>query len=444
MLALLALVSVATAFPGCGRAPGRGPLPASYWVWNRDEPLNAAEQRSLQTAGVRRLFWQVGELEMQGPGLGWKEQHPLPKDTATIHFVPTLRVHASAASPSLWGNSLIADMEAFKECQLDFDCKTGRLAEYQAALHRVRTALPGRRLSITALAHWPQAAHWRELMQEVDEVFPMFYDLEPDPSLAPGKRPRPMVDMEAVVKWTKAWMPCPVPWHLGLPNMTRLTVFDQSGARHLRSWDQGTLSSLGAPVLRDDESLTLWQLSEAGHFTALRRPSLPDLKTAMTAGSGAGASGVIWFSLTQPGRAASGWSVAHLQHLQAGPTTGPAFAFTTTKVEGGHKLLLTNTGDQDAIDDFKGCLLRLKVRRGEVREVLAGGFAGLSFLADGAQVAEPREADEIRLFFSRLDAGEQIATDLVRFSWSGPSPSLSWSVESATMKTVIAAQAISR
>ncbi len=418
---------------GCGPAPVRE-LPTSFWVWNRDEPPSAEEQQGLRSAGVGRLFWQVGELELLGRELAWKEQHPLPADTATLRFVPTIRIHASAASPSQWADSLVERVKPFQEFQLDFDCRTNRLQEYQEALHRLRAALPGRRLSITALAHWPQAAHWRELMQEVDEVFPMFYDLEPDLPLKAGARPRPMIDTEVVLKWAKAWKRCPVPWHLGLPNMTRLTVFSETGGKHLRSWDQTTVGTLGAPLLREGAALTLWQSAEDGRFTALRRPAAADMQSALAAGRDAGAAGAIWFSLPQPGRAARGWSVAHLRHLATGVAKAPSFKFATSKVEGGYRLMLTNTGDQDVIDDVDGCLLRLKVTCGEVREVLAGAFANAAFFASGAQVTDPRDADEVRLSFARLDAGESMATDLARFSFPKTGAGLSWTVESATIK----------
>lgn len=428
----LALAIVAALLASaCRPAPARK-LEASFWVWNRDEGLTQQEQRQLTAAGVKRLFWQVGELELQGHSLVWKEQHPLPAATSSLRFIPTLRINARAASPSEWAESLVEKVKPFEEFQLDFDCKTSRLEEYRQALRALRTAYPGRKFSITALAHWPQAAHWQELMREVDEVFPMFYDLQPDGPLKPGEKPNPMVEVQGVSKWAAKWRSCPVPWHMGLPNMTRLTVFGSDGGRHQRSWDQNSLRALGAPVLREGQELVLWR--EGGQVMALRRPGDRAMVTALNESRRQGAVGVTWFSLPQAGRAGRGWSVPHLHHLMKGEEGAPRLEFSMRGLEGGKSLQLANTGNADVIADMDGQVLRLKIRPGDVRELLPGRFPEVQFQRDGKMAAGPREADEVRLRFDRLDAGETMETDLVRFSPSFNCAVLSWSIESAKMK----------
>ena len=422
--------------PACERTQVKD-IPATFWVWNRDSPLSAHERDTLRGSNVLRLFWHVGELEMQGPALTWKEEHPLPADTETLRFIPTIRINAQASSPSQWAASLIERVKPWREFQLDFDCKTTRLREYQAALRQVRAALPGRRLSITALAHWPQAPHWRELMREVDEVFPMFYDLELDAPLPQGARPRPMIEPAIVSKWVKAWKGCPVPWHLGLPNMTRVTVLGRTGSKHLRTWDQETLNSLGPPTFCDGPGMILWESKNDGGLTALRRPAAADLRAAIDAGRRAGAAGVIWFSLPEEGRAARGWSVPHLQRLCADGRHGPSFTLAARKVEGGYRLALHNAGDQDAVNDIKGCVLKLSVNPGELKEVLAGDFTETAFLRAGSPEADPRKADEARLVFPRLDSDGTLETALARFSSGKPQAGLYWKVQCDTNEDAI-------
>jgi hypothetical protein len=65
--------------------------------------------------------------------------------------------------------------------QLDIDSPTGSLAEYASFLKAVRAALPtGFQLSITALLDWfRDGAHIGDVIAQVDEFVPQFYDVEP-------------------------------------------------------------------------------------------------------------------------------------------------------------------------------------------------------------------------------------------------------------------------
>lgn len=256
----------------------------------------------------------------------------------------------------------------------------------------------------------------------------MFYDLVGDPPLKEGEKPQPMIGVQSLFKWTARWRSCPVPWHMGLPNMTRLTVFGSEGGRHQRSWDHTSLQALGEPVLCDEgHELVLWH--KGGQFTALRRPGDKALLIALNEARCGSAAGVAYFSLPQPGRAGRGWSVPHLHHLMAGNEGAPKLEFSTHELEGGRSLSLANTGTADVIDDVEGRVLCLRVKPGEVREALPGMFDGVEFRAQGRAAAGAREADEVRLRFFRLDAGGALQTDLVRFSSSVNGAGLSWSVE---------------
>lgn len=54
----------------------------AFWVWNREQPLNARELAQLKGAHVEKIYWQIAELELRDERLVSKARWPLPKTEA--------------------------------------------------------------------------------------------------------------------------------------------------------------------------------------------------------------------------------------------------------------------------------------------------------------------------------------------------------------------------
>jgi hypothetical protein len=124
-----------------------------------------------------------------------------------------------------------------EEVQIDCDTPDRLLGSYARALGEIRRLVP--RLTVTALAGWSRTPHWESLQQNVDEIFPMFYDLEVDPpGVGSGAAPRPFIERDVVAAQLRDWSKCRIPWRAGLPNFARLTLYNTAGKSrgHIRQW----------------------------------------------------------------------------------------------------------------------------------------------------------------------------------------------------------------
>ena len=150
-----------------------------YWVWQRDDQLSELELTELAAQKVDTIYWQAGELENIGETWRWKTRFSFPSsDAAQIRFVPVVRLVSrehqpfSDASIAALLTSLSSVSAKHDELQLDYDAPDRLLADYAAALKRIRTLVP--RLTIAALPHWNRtrsrpAVYWgsrRYLMAE--------------------------------------------------------------------------------------------------------------------------------------------------------------------------------------------------------------------------------------------------------------------------------------
>jgi hypothetical protein len=90
------------------------------------------------------------------------------------HEVPA----AAAAEPLA---EQLKQFEDYEGVQLDIDVPTNQLRQYAAFLHELRAQLPkGKQVSITALLDWFRAGTAiAEVVKEVDEFVPQFYDVGP-------------------------------------------------------------------------------------------------------------------------------------------------------------------------------------------------------------------------------------------------------------------------
>ena len=185
----------------------------SFWVWQRSEPLSDSERAELSAQGVHAIYWQVGELENVGETWRWKARFALPQSRpGELTFVPIVRLESREKSPfsktsleSLLG-ALSAVAKDAGELQLDYDAPDRLVAEYAAALKKIHALVP--KLTITALPGWSRSPALRVLESSVDELLPMLYDFEPDPTVE-GAAPRPLLDPEKLERLLAEWNECP-------------------------------------------------------------------------------------------------------------------------------------------------------------------------------------------------------------------------------------------
>ena len=159
-----------------------------YWVWQRDDQLSELELTELAAQKVDTIYWQAGELENIGETWRWKTRFSFPSsDAAQIRFVPVVRLVSrehqpfSNASIATLLTSLSSASAKHDELQLDYDAPDRLLADYAAALKRIRALVP--RLTIAALPRWSRADYQKLLEPNDDELLPMLYDFEAEPRL---------------------------------------------------------------------------------------------------------------------------------------------------------------------------------------------------------------------------------------------------------------------
>lgn len=204
-------------------------MPQSYWVWNREAELTASEISALKSAGVTRLYWQAGELIARRDKMEWSERYQIPTAPVDLQIISVVRLSTRVGVPSRWDtDSLLARLDELQttHLQFDFDCPVSVLREYATQMNWLLKIRPNWFVGITALASWPTGGEaWQILCKSADEVCPMFYGLEIERPMNTGERPAPLLDESIVSRWLSRWDACPVPWRVGLPNFTRLTLF---------------------------------------------------------------------------------------------------------------------------------------------------------------------------------------------------------------------------
>ena len=169
-------------------------------VWNRTDPLTPSEYSTLKTSGIKRLYWQLGELESHGTTLVLRRtaEHGLDatftaRPDSNLEIIPVVRIATAIRSPEQFsGEALgmalrpVADASPDREMQVDFDCPSRLLPVYAERLRVAKRVADIRRLTITALADWVNAPEAPRLWPEVDAVYPMLYDMQTDPVPAAG------------------------------------------------------------------------------------------------------------------------------------------------------------------------------------------------------------------------------------------------------------------
>jgi hypothetical protein len=308
----------------------------AFWVWQRSEPLSEAERAELSAQGVRTIYWQTGELENVGETWRWKARFALPRaGSGKLRFVPVVRLESREKSPfsersleSLLG-ALSAVTQGAAELQIDYDAPDRLVEEYAAALKKIHTLVP--RLGITALPGWSRNPVLRVLESSVDELLPMLYDFEPDPTVE-GAAPLPLLVPEKLERSLTEWSHCQIPWRPGLPSFARVTLFDPSGKSrgHIREWNWDDLcfnkslatlrpTARGVTVFKARASTRVTNTPVKAHqLLAVRWPDRAGLIQVIDQAKKTSARGLVFFRLPDSS-APSGWSLPQLGHLGATP-----------------------------------------------------------------------------------------------------------------------------
>ncbi len=414
----------------------------SFWVWDQAS-LSPADLKPLQEAKVTRLYWQVGDLRWEKGS--WRARgpiRPLPQVPA-IGLVPVFRLAAGRESATgdfaALGRQLAEYAAQFsvEEVQIDYDCPDASLARYAAGLARCRAALRSRRITATALAGWPRLAAFADLCRAVDELFPMFYDLDPDQAAeVRNGRFAPLVDEARDLSRIAAWKDCPIPWSAGFPSFDRLSLFNADGTLdgHLRSWSWRDLifsAALPAPS-EASTSVTLWKIDRSaqlgstrvapGQSLVLRMPDPLTLERLAQAAIQAGARQIVWFRLPDGG-AQTVTSVSALTNIIEGKKT--AFRLLL-KADAKGRWLLLNEGPTDLLPRVTGRFgpqdrgWQLEIDA-PAPGVFLGANAGEFVQVGGFQKPEtsdpPRvpveSAQRLTFWFDHLSAGESLQTGVI-------------------------------
>jgi len=400
-----------------------------YWVWHRTTPLSAAERAELAAQEVQTLFWNVGEMENRAGAWRWKTPPRVGRLMSEWKqpFTPAALAGLGAELKSVAGES--------GRVQLDFDCPDRLLADYAAALHRIRNFVP--HLSITALAGWPRLPGFAALTREAGEIAPMFYDLQRDPTgVSASAPPPPLLDPVQIEAALRLWSACPIPWRAGLPTFARLTVFDRTGLSRGQipnwTWDDfcfhkslHTLAPtrLGVTLFRADADTRVAATPIVkDDILASRFTDRAALAHAVAQARAAGAAGIVFFRLPD-GSDPGGWSLRNLARLAA--PERPRLILRSTSAE---QLELVNespvdlaprlSGEKGGLD--RGYALEIDAPAPLFREALAGDFWRVTAHArpdtkKPVAVAVPL-ATRLTFWFSELRAGATLRTGLLQLA----------------------------
>ena len=417
------------------------------WVWNRSTPLTDAELRAVPAAGISTLYWHLAEIENRSGKWTWKSRLArLPQPTtAALRVVPVIRLETSANAPfaaaarAALRQHIVAALQPLEadEWQLDYDAPDRLVGDYAVFLSELRDAAP--KLSSTALAGWVRLPEFGRLCASVAELYPMFYDLEPDTAAAL----RPLLEPDTTVVLLDAWRShCQIPWKAGLPWFARLTLYGSDGKSrgHLRNWAwdevvfRRELHLITAPVhgiteFRAEKTFAIGHTTlQAGETLVARRPDPTDLARIEKAA----ARDLVFFRLPDA-TAAGGGSLSGFAHRA---TTG-ATRLTLTHSDG--HLALTNEGDLDlqprGIGDGpsdRGYALEVDATGPVFREAGAGEFfrvvghlfpdetTGSKPVVPDGQVACPSvplaTATRLTFWFSALPAGSSLESGIFQLA----------------------------
>ncbi|MEP6821608.1 MAG: DUF3142 domain-containing protein [Chthoniobacterales bacterium] len=404
-----------------------------FWVWQRNDSPSQSELQELSSAGVRTLYWQLGQVENLDGAWRWKKRFSVPS-IPNLDVVPVLRLECRSRTPFTPDATrslvdLISTAAAGRSAlQIDYDCPDRLLLEYAGVLKKIRPFVPS--LSITALPGWIRQPALAELGRSVTEMFPMFYDFQPDP-VVPGAKPVPVVVPEKAIAWLAEWNRCPTPWRAGVPNFSRLTVFNPDGksAGHVREWRWDSVcfndglgldrnTDLGVTLFRAKANTRVGNTPVGEkQLLAVRWPDREALAALIVAAGKTSARGLVIFKLPDS-TPASGWSLRQLRDLSALPRLVLKSAGDTGA------LALSNEGNGDLSPDFRaedmpGYVLQVEAQTPIFREADEGDFWRVRGEVDRDGKARPVMvplATRLSFFFSYLPAGQTLKSGLIQLA----------------------------
>jgi hypothetical protein len=425
---ILTIAVIASAIPLASSAHD-----VRYWVWQRDDPLDEQESRELDAQKIDTIYWQVGELENTGQTWRWKARFNFPSSNAArIRFVPVVRLVSREHQPfsDVSITALLASLSSASanhdELQLDYDAPDRLLADYAAALRRIHGLV--RRLTIAALPHWSRADYLELLEPNVDELLPMLYDFEAEPTLK-DQSPLPLISPEKISRLIENWRACRKPWRAGLPVFARLSVYDENQKLRgqIRNWNWDELCfnrsfemanrvQFGAYILRAPKSTSIANTPiHPSDEVIVREVDRTALRNAIGAASRAGARSIVFFRLPDS-TSSSGWSLHQLGHLEAGPR------LILRKPADSETLELSNAGDGDLGPRFArnemeagGYVLEIEAATPIFREAQPGDFVSMDAFA-GEKRARVPFATRLRFQFAQLRAKENLRSGLIQLA----------------------------
>ena len=448
-----ALIVLAACLPLACRA-----FDISYWVWERASPLSQAEIAGLRAQKVTVLYWNIGEISNAGADWKWKTAPAPPRQAVDgLTIIPVVRITSIGKSPfdppSL--GALVARLRpvaAGGALQIDFDCPDRLLGAYAQALKTIHAAVP--KLTITALAGWSRRPEWGDVQAGVDGIFPMFYDLGPEPGPAQGG-PVPLADVKTTADRIASWSGCKIPWMAGIPSFGRLSLYDVDGRwlGNIRQWgwddvcfniclisEKPTAPGMVLFQVRSDGIVSTTPVKK-GQLIVARLPAREALAAASASAQKAGAQGVIYFRLPDGGDP-SGWSLRQM----AGLTAQPAPKLELREQTPG-RLTLVNNSDTDleprlssgdniagknaATGMDRGYALEIDADAPIFREATPGDFWKVTGHANPdskpALVAIPL-ATRLTFWFSHLRAGESLDCGLIQLAPNTTFKQIRWRV----------------
>ena len=415
-----------------------GASDCAFWVWHRRDPLRTDERQAL-TEMQASLLWHVGELDLADaippnrPQAQWRWRDALPEPGA----IPVVRLNLSGSDPfnqeGLMENIAgLANTQG--RLQIDCDCPDRLLSKYARFLGELRKRVP--HLSVTALAGWSGHAAFGALQESVESIDVMFYDLAPDvPRISPENPPYPLLDERVFTRQLASWQGCKVPWRTGLPNFSRVTVFDATGRSlgQIRNWtwDEVVFQSRLKFVSTPGPGLVLMKVTgdlvmaetpiKAGAFVAVRWVDRETLVRVMDMVKKSASVGPVFFRLPDSSDP-SGWSVSQLREMLQGRIETAKFGLHK-EAQG---FVLQNTGAADLPPRLggdgpcdRGYALEIDAPAHVWREAMAGDFwrVAAHVEPDTKPVAVPVAfATRLTFWFSRLRAGENLKTGLIQLA----------------------------
>jgi hypothetical protein len=418
----------------------------AFWVWNRSTPLTPAEHAELEKAGVSRLYWHLGEIENKTGTWQWKRApKAIEKNSSHLSIIPVIRLESSFVDPFADSSrkELRADLQrAFTltgadEWQLDYDAPDRLVADYAKLLGELRPVAP--KLTSTALAGWIRLPAFKALQQSVAELCPMFYDLLPDTADAL----RPLLDESIttplLVEWQKG---CSIPWRLGLPWFSRLTVYGKDGHSlgHFRrwAWDDVVFRrelSLAQPMRNGVLSLGVNKAFTMGRSVLHEGERLvvrqPDIATLAKMEKAAGRD-VVYFRLPD-GADSDGGSLPAFSARQSSGDINLTLRYEK------EQLVLTNAGTQDLSPRWegdgpqdRGYALEVDAGAAVFREAESGSFWRVG-AHEQPDTEQPRAvgvtaATRLTYWFGALKAGDSIRSGILQVSAHGEARELRYRV----------------